>query len=62
MHSQLNLIVAQAHQYDLQRAAEGWNAAAPRPSRRFIRRLRLNAIRPAHRVQRPVTAARLATR
>lgn len=52
MHSQLNLIVAQSHQYDLREAARRSDAAASR--RRFVSRLRPAGTR--RRGTLPVTA------
>ena len=46
MHSELSLIVAQSHQYDLQRAAQRWNAtnAGTRRGRRLAVRSTFKAI------------------
>ncbi len=55
MHSQLNLIVAQSHQYDLRQASRRSGAVAPRRSLRLGFRLR-SAGRQRDQVTRPVTA------
>jgi hypothetical protein len=46
MNTQLTVNIAQAHQYDLRRAAERWNVATGtgRRSRRIARRRRLGEI------------------
>ena len=63
MHSQLSLIVAQSHQYDLQRAAKRWSAVDQdqRRSRRFAVASPFKAILNGRRLSAPLASRPAAT-
>ncbi|HEY1524531.1 MAG TPA: hypothetical protein VGF70_16100 [Solirubrobacteraceae bacterium] len=64
MHSQLSVIVAQSHQYDLQRAAERRNATAAvtRHGRRLAVRSPFKAILNGRRLSAPLAHRPAASR
>jgi hypothetical protein len=63
MHSQLSVIVAQSHQYDLQQAAKRWNAtnAGTGHGRRLAVRSTFKAILNGRRLSAPVASRPLAS-